>query len=383
MKLRLRCLALLLFSTVIALSGASASAAPAPPPERVLQALERGVNLSIWFTYRGQPGIDPARWYPDAADWRQIKALGFRHVRVQFDPAYFRDPNQAGALDNARLRELKRALAPAFKQGLLVVLAADPLAAEKSRLVRDEAGFAEFAAFWAGFAKSLRGIAPQQLVFELVNEPTDIDAARNRVLMQQLVDAVRGVAPKHTLVVAGHGYSGIDELRAMEPLAADNLIYSFHFYESHTFTHQGAFWSWPTFQKFRAVPYPSSPEALLPLVAAADDDAKGPLRDYGEQRWEKSRVEARLDLVRQWAAEKGVTVWCGEFGASRLGEAPQAARRAWLGDVRSALEARQLPWTLFDYVGHFGLATGNAGARVIDPEEVQVLGLRAVTASSR
>ena len=58
-----------------------------PPPEATMRALSRGVNLSIWFTYRGQTGIDPARWYPDAADWRRIKALGFTHVRVQFDPA--------------------------------------------------------------------------------------------------------------------------------------------------------------------------------------------------------------------------------------------------------------------------------------------------------
>ncbi len=371
MNILLRAALLFLFT-----AGLSATAAATrPPPAEVLQALQRGVNLSIWFTYRGQPGIEPARWYPDAADWQLIKALGLTHVRVQFDPVYFRDPLKPGKLQAARLKELRQALAPAFQHGLLVVLAAEPEALEKIRLVRDEAGRAELAAFWGAFAKSLRGIAPRQLVFELLNEPTTADAASNRALMEQLVSAVRAVAPRHTLVVEGHAYSGIDELRAIEPLGADNLIYSFHFYESHIFTHQGAFWGWPLFQKFKGVPYPSSPEALTPLVDAAEDDAKPPLRDYGEQRWNQARIEARLDMARDWAQAQGLPVWCGEFGASRLGEAPAEARRQWLADVRSALETRQLPWTLFDYVGHFGVATGNGGTRVFDPLELQALGL--------
>lgn len=372
MKNLLRAVLLFLFTTGLGI----AAATPKPPPAEVLQALQRGVNLSIWFTYRGQPGIEPERWYPDATDWRQIKALGLTHVRVQFDPAWFRDPLKPGQLDATRIKDLRQALAPAFKRGLLVVLAAEPEAPEKTRLVKDEAGRAELASFWAAFARSLRGIPPRQLVFELLNEPTTTDAAGNRLLMEQLVATVRAVAPRHTLVVEGHAYSGIDELRAMEPLAADNLVYSFHFYESHIFTHQGAFWGWPLFQKFKAVPYPSSPEALAPLVDAAEDAAKPPLKDYGEQRWDKPRIEARLDAARDWAQAKGVPLWCGEFGASRLGEAPQAARRQWLADVRTSLEARQLPWTAFDYVGHFGLATGKAGARAFDPLELEALGLK-------
>ncbi len=344
------------------------------PPARLMQALERGINLPIWFTYRGQPGIDAALWYPDAADWRQIKALGFQHVRVQFDPAYFRDAAKPGALQGERIKELKRALAPAWAMGLVVVMAAEPEAAEKRRLVGDDAGIAELAAFWRSFAKSLRGTGPKQLVFELLNEPTDTDAARNRVLMLKLVEAVRAVAPRHTLVVEGHAYSGIDELLAFEPLALPNLVYSFHFYEPHNFTHQGATWSWPMLTQFKYLPYPSSPETVAPLLEAASDDARPHIAWYGEQRWDRARIEARLDLVRDWAKAKDVALWCGEFGASRLASQPEA-RRAWLADVHSALEARGIAWSLFDYVGHFGLVSGTAGARQLDTLDAAALGL--------
>lgn len=345
-----------------------------PPPAALMQALERGVNLPIWFTYRGQANIDPARWYPDAADWRQIKALGFRHVRVQFDPAYFRDAAAPTAVRATRMAELQRELAPAWAAGLVVVLAAEPEGLDKSRLVKDDAGIAELAGFWRSFAGALKAVRPDRLVFEVLNEPTDTDAPRNRYLMQQLVEAIRSSAPRHTVVVEGHGYSGVDELLAFEPLALPNLIYSFHFYEAHTFTHQGAFWGWPMFLKFKDLPYPSSPEALAPFVEKAEDDAKPHLIAYGEQRWDRARIEVRLDQVRDWAKTKGVAVWCGEFGVTRLGP-PLAARRQWLADTQAALAARAIAWTLFDYQGHFGLVTGNAGARHLDPLDAQALGL--------
>lgn len=377
MRLTTHLINCLLWLTMLLLSGtASAADAPAQPPQKLLRALSRGVNLPIWFTYRDQSGIDPALWHPSANDWRQIKALGLQHVRVQFDPAYFTDPNTPGALRVDRMAALKRDLAPAWANGLVVVLAAEPLGPEKSRLVKDDAGIAELALFWQQFAQVFKAVKPSRLVFELLNEPTDTDALRNRVLMQRLVDAVRRVAPKHTLVVEGHAYSSIDELIAFEPLSAANLVYSFHFYEPYNFTHQGATWGWPMAQKLKGLPYPSSPEAVQAALQAAEDDAKPHIATYGEQKWDRTRIEARLDLVRDWQRAKGVAVWCGEFGAAKLG-APEDARHRWLLDVRNALEARGIPWTLFDYVGHFGLFAGNAGARQLDVQAAEALGLPA------
>ena len=348
--------------------------APKQPPEKLLRALSRGVNLSIWFTYRGTPGIDPALWYPAGSDWQQIKDLGLSHVRVQFDPAYFRDPAQPTRLRDDRMAELKRDLAPAWAHGLVVVLALEPMVADKSRLVKDEAGIAELAAFWQAFAKSMKSISPKRLVFELLNEPTTTAADSNRVLMQRLVDAVRVVAPRHTLVVEGHGYSGIEELTAFEPLPNDNLIYSFHFYDPGVFTHQGATWSWEMFPKLQGMPYPSSPEAVVPLVAAAVEEAKPVIVQYGEELWDRARIEARIERARVWQQAKGVAIWCGEFGASRLG-APEADRHVWLADVRQSLEARGIPWAMWDYVGHFALFSGNTGAREVDLKSAEALGL--------
>ena len=359
---------------VLGLALGAVAAAAEPPPAPVMAALARGVNLPIWFAYRGQTGIDTQLWYPDAADFRRIRALGFRHVRVQFDPAWFRD--DAGALRRERIAELQRELAPAWAQGLLVVLAADPEGPEKSRLVKDAAGIAEFAGFWRAFAGAMSRARPDRLVFEVMNEPTDTDAPRNRALMQQSAEAIRAAAPRHVVVVEGHGYSGVGELLAIEPLPLDHLVYSFHFYEPHTFTHQGAFWGWPMFLKFQNLPYPSSPEALAPFVEKAEAEVKPHLLKYGEEHWDAARVKARLREARQWADAKGVAIWCGEFGVTRLGP-PLAPRRVWLADVKRALDELGIPWALFGYAGHFGLVTGKAGQRELNPADAAALDLPA------
>ena len=346
----------------------------AAPPAEVMTALKRGVAPSIWFTYRGSSDIDTSRWYPDADDFRRMRALGFRHIRVQLDPAWLLDPAKPGTLRPERLAELKQNLVTAQSYGLMVVLVPEPDGEAKRRYVQSESGAVELEVIWRALAKALRDQPVNRLVFEVLNEPESADAASNRALMQRLVTAIRSQAPRHSIVVEGHAYSGVDELVAMQPLADSNLIYSFHFYEPFNFTYQGAFWGWPLWKKFSNWPYPSSPEAVAPLLAAADAEARPYLADYGQQRWNRARIDARLDQVGLWAARNEVAVWCGEFGVTRLGP-PLDARRRWLTDVREALDARRIPWTLWDYTGNFALVTGKQGARVLDPADVVALDL--------
>ena len=130
------------------------------------------------------------------------------------------------------------------------------------------------------------------------------------------------------------------------------------------------------FLKFQNLPYPSSPEALAPFVEKAEAEVKPHLLKYGEEHWDAARVKARLREARQWADAKGVAIWCGEFGVTRLGP-PLAPRRVWLADVKRALDELGIPWALFGYAGHFGLVTGKAGERELDPADAAALDLPA------
>src|SRR5256884_7217523 len=54
-----------------------------------------------------------------------------------------------------------------------------------------------------------------------------------------------------------------------------NIIYNFHFYDPHVFTHQGANWSTNFVHYLKDLPYPSTPEnvqqaaALVPEIGRA------------------------------------------------------------------------------------------------------------------
>ena len=61
-----------------------------------------------------------------------------------------------------------------------------------------------------------------------------------------------------------------------------------------------------------------------------------------------------------------------EFGAFRP-VSPADDRAAWLRDVRSALERRQIAWTAWSYFGGFGVVDGPAGQRVIHAPTARAL----------
>jgi hypothetical protein len=158
-------------------------------------------------------------------------------------------------------------------------------------------------------------------------------------------------------------------------VADPNVVYNFHCYDPHDFTHQGAGWGerhWPALAR---LPYPSSPELLAPLLdAIADEAAREAARQYGAARWNAAKVDAWIAGAARWAAEQGMRLTCNEFGVYRAKALPEH-RGAWLRDVRSALERHNIGWTMWDYAGDFGVTTTEDGARVPDRATLTALGL--------
>jgi hypothetical protein len=168
----------------------------------------------------------------------------------------------------------------------------------------------------------------------------------------------------------------------MEPVADSNVVYTFHFYEPFVMTHQGATWAGPSLVNLRDVPYPSSSEAVAPLLAAlSDDGAKRILTRYGSEQWSLARIDAEIGKVAAWAARHHVRVTCNEFGVYRK-FAPPTARAAWLRDVRTTLEKYNMGWAMWDYQGGFAVVNKAGGKATPDPLTVEALGLSAVKAAA-
>jgi len=367
-----------LLALLLVLGGLSACKPTPPkasgPDPAVVQALQRGINLAIWSGEKNLDAVHAAQVNPDDGDLARIRALGFTHVRIALDPSWLADAQLRPYPEH--LAQVQRDLARVRDHGLLAVLSLQPSSAFKQQLGRDDALLERTAQLWQTLASALEDFTPQQLAYELLNEPEVEDATRVRHVLTNLARAVRKAAPRHTLVAQGPRYSDVDDLIRLAPLDDRNVVYSFHFYEPKNFTHQGVPYGWPMWALLGELPYPSSPEAVAPALDFMTFEAIEHARHYGEQRWDRSKLAAALAPVTAWAKQHGVAVWCSEFGAYRYKARPEH-RAAWLRDTRELLQASGIGWTLWDYAGYFGLVSGPLGQRVLDRGAAEALGLTA------
>lgn len=373
--------ALLLALAALACPAVRCEAQPSSTvPASRLARVRRGVNLSHWFAQ--SPGRDYSerhlRGHTTARDIELIKGLGFDHVRFTFEPAPLFDEARPAELKRDHLRHLDAALDMLLGSGLAVVFDLHPSDEFKLRMRADDRFVAALADFWRALARHLSARDPERLLLEIVNEPMVEDPFRWMGIQARLAAAIREGAPRHTIVATGPRWSSVDQLLLIEPLADRNVVYNFHFYEPHNFTHQGATWGADFWPHLKGVPYPGSPEGVAPLVAAAaSEHVRAVLRDYGGQRWDAARVRSEIGLAAEWARRRGVPLTCNEFGVYRA-YAPRADRLRWLADVRAALESHRIGWAMWDYAGGFGVAVRGKGGRAeLDPETAAALGLRA------
>jgi aryl-phospho-beta-D-glucosidase BglC (GH1 family) len=345
-------------------------------PATRLARLRRGINLSHWFAQSRDYSAKHLRGHTTRGDLDLIRRLGFDHVRFTVEPAPLFDGARPSRLKVEHLRHLDAALDMLMASGLGIVFDLHPTDDFKLRLRADDRFVSALADFWRALARHLSRRDPERLFLEILNEPMVEDPRRWSDIQARLAAAVREGAPRHTIVATGPRWSAVSQLLLMEPLSDGNVIYNFHFYEPHTFTHQGATWGADFWPHLKGLPYPSSPERVAPLLPSVETEAaRAALRDYGDERWDAARVEREVARAAEWARRRGVALTCNEFGVYRR-YAPPADRLRWIKDAREAFERHGIGWTMWDYAGDFGVAV-RRGWRV-EPDELTAaaLGLR-------
>lgn len=364
----------LAFLIVLTLN-ASAQGQAGVPASR-LARLRRGVNLSHWFSQSRDYTPAHLREHTTRRDIELIKSLGFDHVRFPVEPAPLFNEANPSQLNAEYLRHLDEALDMLAASGLAVVLDLHPSDEFKIKLRADDRAVAALADFWRSLARHVSARDPERLFLEIMNEPMAEDPFRWMGIQARVAAAIREGAPRHTIVATGPRWSSVDQLLLVEPVADRNVVYNFHFYEPHNFTHQGATWGADFWPHLKNVPYPSSPELVAPLLASIDNEtARGALREYGEERWDAARVEREIARAAEWARARNVALTCNEFGVYRA-YSPPASRLRWIADVRTALERHRIGWSMWDYAGGFGVAVRNQGRAELDPDTAAALGLR-------
>ena len=225
--------------------GGSGSVYAPPLVFRRAQRLRRGINASEWFAQvYDKRGYTPEHFqaWMTADDIARIKSMGFDHVRLSVNPQPMftaREPNKISA---EYLGSLDAAVKMILDHGLAVVIDLHPESDLKTRLAKDDEFVEQFADFWRALAAHYSTWDADRVFLEILNEPEFTDRYRWLGVEMKLAAAIREGAPAHTIIAAGARWSDDDELVFQEPLHDSNVIYNFHFYEPHIFTHQGATW---------------------------------------------------------------------------------------------------------------------------------------------
>ena len=370
-------LVLFLFAAVASATLAQNSPLSTVPASR-LAHLRRGINLSEWFTQvydsKGYTKEHFQNWITPT-DIALIKSAGFDHVRLSVNPQPMFTNDHPETIPPEYISYLDAAVKMILDHGLSVVIDLHPNDDFKARL-KDNTFVQQFGDFWRALARHYATWDAERVFFEIMNEPEVTDPYRWFGIQAKVASAIREGAPQHTIIAAGSSYSNDEQFLFLEPLHDPDVIYNFHFYYPHIFTHQGATWGSYYWHFLRGVRYPSTPENAAQVAASVPDavDRLAVVR-YGQEHWDSIRIDAEISQVADWAKQRGVPVICNEFGVYRAYADPRD-RAAWIHDVRTSLERHNIGWAMWDYSGSFGLATKKDGKAALDENIVNALGLK-------
>ncbi|GAC1364106.1 MAG: cellulase family glycosylhydrolase [Acidobacteriaceae bacterium] len=345
---------------------------------RRAEHLQHGINASIWFAQSPRDyTVERLRSFTTDEDIRLMRRLGFDHVRLSIDATPLIEWQRSRDGVTPFMAELDRVVKEITVEGMAVVVDVHPEGDYKKTLLLGSSGVERFVSLWSAVAKHFAAMDPEMVFFEVMNEPEQDDPLRWQGIQAMAAREIRRVAPRHTIIATGAHYSGLKDLMVLEPLAMDDVIYTFHDYEPFAFTHQGATWTDPAVAPLRGVPYPSTRENIVrneeqePTLAGRYFVA-----EYGQARWDAARVDASVGFAERWSKEFGVPVYCGEFGVHRP-YAEAKARAQWIGDMRVALERHHIGWAMWDYQTNFGAVTKKDGVTTPDAAVIGALGLKA------
>jgi endoglucanase len=309
---------------------------------------KRGVNLTNWLQSSSVRQIQFSKFTKQ--DFINIKSLGCDVIRLPInlhsmtngEPDYTIDPLFYFFLDKIIdwAEELKLHL-------ILDNHSFDP-AANTSPNIGDV-----LIPVWSQMAQHFKDRS-NYIYYEILNEPHGISDQQWNSIQQKVIDAIRKVDKKHTIIVGPAGWNSYNNLQNMPVYKDDNLIYTFHFYDPFLFTHQGATWTSPSLAPLSGVPFPYDNTRMPDCPQELKNTwVQSSFTNYKNDGTVK-HVRELIDIAVSFRNQRHVPLFCGEFGVY-IPNSNKQERIEWYNLVRSYLEEKGIAWTTWDYTGGFGL----------------------------
>ena len=168
---------------------------------------------------------------------------------------------------------------------------------------------------WSEIASRYKNTDPERVFFEIRNEPHDLNPQQWRDQAEEIIKAIRKIAPDHTLIVGFHDWNSRTAMLESKPFQDPNIIYTFHYYHPFLFTHQGATWSSEGLAESRNIPFPAIKDTKLYVPETAKGKWTGQLFESYLEDANAERMFRDLKEAKEWSDKHKVPIFVGEFGA--------------------------------------------------------------------
>jgi endoglucanase len=309
-------------------SGALYTPAPAAEPRTGIRLpIGKCVNMGNHLEPPTEGGWGGRKIADD--DFRIIKAAGFDSVRIPVRWSAHAQTSAPHTIDPAFMARVKHVVGLAEAAGLGVILNMH----HYDELYKDpDAHRARFAGLWRQIASEFRG-SGSKVWFELINEPVNkLDDSNLLSVLNPALAEVRATNPTRPVIVGGQNWSGIPSLSTLQLPDDPYVVPTFHNYDPHAFTHQGAQWSNP----------------VPPLGRTF-----GSPQDYAE-------LNANLRKVQDYMQRTGRVPFLGEYGVIDHPKVPLSERVRYYREITSAYASIGVQSCAWGYTNTFKLRQGNA-----------------------
>ena len=399
-----------------------ATAKPAPPAK--MPRLRRGGSIHTMMNWAdleagskdrfSWPPFTRAHFDIPASFLRQLAATGIDFIRMTLDQGPWLQARGARLqqLDDILLQKCRHIL----DSGLDLIVDFHPVNQVPQyapvRIAADINSqlFKDYASIIGHVAGVLKALDPQRIAIEPFNEPpygyNSRTAARWQEMMELMHGKIRAANKDIAVVWSGAKSDDSTGLLAVRPerFPDRNIIWTFHYYAPHIFTHQGVRTTQDNMLYYRYltdIPFPANAGSLVLMQQAIGhnimiDTAFPPAkrkmlqlqafeatRKYAASHLGPADIESEFDTVSQWATRNGIPaerILLGEFGAVRrsdIGNGPSGTHRnAWMRAVRVAAEKRRFGWALWDINQPQMGIVYNRDTPVFDAGDLAALGLR-------
>ena len=296
-----------------------------------------GVNLGGWISQFRQAKKEHFDSFITEEDIKQIASWGMDHVRLPIDYMVLEDDDKPFEYKEEGFSYIDQCISwcEKYKLNIILDLHRAPGYAfhslNENKLFDDQFLQERYIRLWQAFAKRYINYG-NNVVFELLNEIVEPNSDRWNKLSRQAIEGIRQIDKERLIIIGGNNYNSVDTLYELDKMEDNNLIYTFHFYQPHIFTHQKASWEELLKDLEFEVTYPSD-QKLYEAYLAKSEEFK---RRYSyAKKTDKDYLRSLLQPALNFAKERNVTLYCGEYGV--IDHAPMESNLKWHEDLSDLL----------------------------------------------